>query len=236
MFFRNHKYVTGFVLASFVFGAAAYAGGSTNTPETGYTLCFNTKTRVVTLPGDETCGKGTQKFEVAGKNQFNIASNSGSTSSSNDEYTDEQAADDEFDNACLGDTTGECSSKKNFMTYTKFLMDIASKTKKSIRLVKCKYLKIGSNDSSFKYSSDGYAHVCETSPESGAIRIISTSAVQVNNYMASLRNTKCVPNENVVVGYVKTQPDVAIQVAGPNTSAIKNFISAAGITTICPVA
>ena len=88
MFFRNHKYVTGFVLASFVFGAAAYAGGSTNTPETGYTLCFNTKTRVVTLPGDETCGKGTQKFEVAGKNQFNIASNSGSTSSSNDESFD----------------------------------------------------------------------------------------------------------------------------------------------------
>ena len=236
MFFRNHKYITGFVLASFIFGAAAYAGGSTNTPETGYTLCFNVKTRVVTLPANEICGKGTQKIEVAGKNQFNVAGNSESDSSSDEEYTDEQAAEDDFENSCLSDTSGECSSLKNYVTYTKMLLDISKKTGNSIRIVKCRYQKIGSTDPSFKYSSEGYAHVCETSPESGAIRIISTTATQVNNYIASLKNTKCVPNATVSVGYVKTQPDVAIQIAGPNKATIKNFLSAAGITTVCPVA
>ena len=236
MFFRNHKYITGFVLASFVFGAAAYAGGSTNTPETGYTLCFNVKTRVVTLPANEICGKGTQKIEVAGKNQFNVTGNSESASSSDEEYTDEQAAQDDFENSCLSDTSGECSSVKNYITYTKMLIDISKKTSNNIRVVKCKFQKIGSNDPVLKYSSDGYAHVCETSPESGAVRIISTTATQVNNYIASLKNTKCAPNANVLVGYVKTQPDVAIQIAGPNKAAIKNFLSAVGVTTVCPVA
>ena len=236
MFFRNHKYITGFVLASFVFGAAAYAGGSTNTPETGYTLCFNVKSRVVTLPANEICGKGTQKIEVAGKNQFNVTSNSESASSSDEEYTDEQAAQDDFENSCLSDTSGECSSVKNYVTYTKMLIDVLKKTSKNIRFVNCKFQKIGSNDPALKYSSDGYAHVCETSPESGAVRIISTTASQVNNYIASLKNTKCVANPNVLVGYVKTQPDVAIQIAGPNKAAMKNFLSAAGVTTVCPVA
>jgi hypothetical protein len=236
MFFRNHKYITGFVLASFVFGASAYAGGSTNTPETGYTLCFNIKTRVVTLPENEICGKGTQKIEVAGKNQFNGNGKSEPAGASDEEYTDEQAAQDDFENLCLSNTSGECSSMKNYVTYTKMLLDISKKTSNSVRVVKCKFQKIGSTDPSLKYSSDGYAHVCETSPESGVIRIISTTATQVNNYIASLKNTKCVPNANVLVGYVKTQPDVAIQIAGPNKAAIKNFLNAAAVTTVCPVA
>jgi len=235
MFLRNHKYISGFVFASLLFGAAAYAGGSTNTPETGYTLCFNVKTRVVTLPGDETCKKGTQKFELAGKRQFNSIANSESAPTSSDEYTDDQASEDEFDNACLGDESGECSSRSSFITYTKMLLDISSKTGKKYRLINCKFQKLSSADPAFKYSSDGYSHLCSTSPGLGAIKVISSSSSQVNSYMANLKATKCASHGNVLVGYVKTQPNVVIQMNAPLKGVFDNFISSTGITTVCPV-
>ena len=65
-----NKFVPGFIIASLLFGGAAIAVNVNNTPQGGYLLCANNKTRAVTYPGTLKCPSGTTAIEVPGQNGF----------------------------------------------------------------------------------------------------------------------------------------------------------------------
>ena len=56
------RFITGFLLSALLFGTAAFAVDAVNTPENGYVLCINNKTKVVTLPGKANCPKGNTRL------------------------------------------------------------------------------------------------------------------------------------------------------------------------------
>lgn len=58
------RFISGFVIATLIFGVSAVAINIDNTPETGYLLCYNTKTKVVIFPNAYSCPKGTKPLEV----------------------------------------------------------------------------------------------------------------------------------------------------------------------------
>ena len=58
------RFIVGFVVGSLVFGTAAYSVNVDNTPERGYLLCYNTKTKAVTFPGKLSCPSGTKSLEL----------------------------------------------------------------------------------------------------------------------------------------------------------------------------
>ena len=58
------RFIVGFVLGSLVFGTAAYSVNVDNTPERGYLLCYNAKTKAVTFPGKLSCPSGTKSLEL----------------------------------------------------------------------------------------------------------------------------------------------------------------------------
>jgi S1-C subfamily serine protease len=63
----NRRFVGGFLIASLIFGGAATALGplvSDNTPENGYLLCANIKTKAVTFPGTLKCPSGTKVLDL----------------------------------------------------------------------------------------------------------------------------------------------------------------------------
>ena len=63
----NRRFVGGFLIASLIFGGAATALGplvSDNTPENGYLLCANKKTKAVTFPGTLKCPSGTKVLDL----------------------------------------------------------------------------------------------------------------------------------------------------------------------------
>ena len=57
-------FIVGFVLGSLVFGTAAYSVNVDNTPERGYLLCYNAKTKALTFPGKLSCPSGTKSLEL----------------------------------------------------------------------------------------------------------------------------------------------------------------------------
>ena len=65
--FQKSRFATGFLIASLMFGGAAIAVNINNTPEGGYLLCANNKTRAVTYPGTLKCPSGTTAIEVPGR-------------------------------------------------------------------------------------------------------------------------------------------------------------------------
>ena len=61
--FKNHRISTvPAVLILLVSGISAQATGILNTPTSGYLVCVNSKTKVVTHPGTSTCPKGSKKL------------------------------------------------------------------------------------------------------------------------------------------------------------------------------
>ena len=58
------RFIVGFVLGSLVFGTAAYSVNVDNTPERGYLLCYNAKTKALTFPGKLSCPSGTKSLEL----------------------------------------------------------------------------------------------------------------------------------------------------------------------------
>ncbi len=61
--FKNHRISTvSAVLILLVSGISAQATGILNTPTSGYLVCVNSKTKVVTHPGTSTCPKGSKKL------------------------------------------------------------------------------------------------------------------------------------------------------------------------------
>ena len=60
------KFFIGLLAGAMLAGGAAYSASVNNTPEGGYLLCANNKTRVVTFPSKLSCPSGTKPIEVAG--------------------------------------------------------------------------------------------------------------------------------------------------------------------------
>ena len=58
----HSRFISGFFLSALLFGTAAFAVDAVNTPETGYVLCINNKTKVVTFPGKANCPKGNTRL------------------------------------------------------------------------------------------------------------------------------------------------------------------------------
>lgn len=55
---------TTFVVFGLLFGSAAFAIDAFNTPESGYVLCVNNKTKAVTFPGVAKCPKGSSRLQL----------------------------------------------------------------------------------------------------------------------------------------------------------------------------
>ena len=60
------KFLSGLLAGVLLTGGIAYSATVNNTPEGGYLLCANTKTRAVTFPVKLSCPSGTKALEVAG--------------------------------------------------------------------------------------------------------------------------------------------------------------------------
>ena len=60
--FGKSKVVLGIGACSLLLGGIANAAGAFNTTATGYTVCFDTKTKVLTFPGTEKCKSGQKKL------------------------------------------------------------------------------------------------------------------------------------------------------------------------------
>ena len=61
------RFTIGFIVGSIVFGSSAFAATTilaTNTPNGGYLLCFNSKTKAVTFPGTLSCPTGTKALDL----------------------------------------------------------------------------------------------------------------------------------------------------------------------------
>jgi hypothetical protein len=56
------RFVIGFVTGMVLTGSVAYSANLLNTPETGYLLCVNQKTKVVTYPATQKCPTGSSKL------------------------------------------------------------------------------------------------------------------------------------------------------------------------------
>jgi hypothetical protein len=72
------RFIAGFVLGSLVFGTAAYSVNVDNSPEGGYLLCYNNKTKAVTFPGKLTCPSGTKPLELGAQGSPGIDGSDGS--------------------------------------------------------------------------------------------------------------------------------------------------------------
>ena len=60
------KFFIGLMVGILLAGGVAYSATVNNTPEGGYLLCANNKTRVVTFPSKLSCPSGTKPIEVVG--------------------------------------------------------------------------------------------------------------------------------------------------------------------------
>jgi len=69
--FRS-KLVTSFAAILLFIGITANAAGNLNNPDSGYLLCVNTKTKVVTHPGSSKCPKGTTALVLGQKGKDGI--------------------------------------------------------------------------------------------------------------------------------------------------------------------
>jgi aspartokinase len=83
------RFIAGFVVATLIFGVGAVAVNVNNTPEGGYLLCANKKTRAVTFPGTLKCPSGTVEIQVPGSNSdfSSIEDNSEDTNTNNSNQT-----------------------------------------------------------------------------------------------------------------------------------------------------
>ena len=76
---KSSRILIGFVIGVAVSGATAYGIGVGNTPETGYLLCANSSTKVVTFNGTLKCPSGSVRLELGGKGATGATGTRGST-------------------------------------------------------------------------------------------------------------------------------------------------------------
>ena len=84
-FILRFRFIAGFLIASLLFTAGAVAVNVNNTPQGGYLLCANTKTKAVIFPGTLKCPNGTKEIFVPGSNMVTSdnSENTSNNSSSN---------------------------------------------------------------------------------------------------------------------------------------------------------
>jgi hypothetical protein len=70
--FSKLNFISGFTIASLLFGVSAVAINVGNTPESGYLLCYNMKTKIVTFPNSYSCPKGTKPLEMGAQGEPGI--------------------------------------------------------------------------------------------------------------------------------------------------------------------
>jgi hypothetical protein len=56
------RFIIGLIIGVVLTGSVAYSANIFNTPETGYLLCVNQKTKIVTYPATQKCPSGTSKL------------------------------------------------------------------------------------------------------------------------------------------------------------------------------
>jgi len=66
-FISNAKFISGLVIGLVLAGGTAYSANLFNTPETGYLLCINKKTKAVTYPATQKCPTGTNRLVLGAK-------------------------------------------------------------------------------------------------------------------------------------------------------------------------
>ena len=81
------RFISGFIVASLIFGFSAFAVNVNNTPQGGYLVCVNNKTRVMTYPGTLKCPSGHSQIEIPGISNINSDSNT-NTASTNKNNSD----------------------------------------------------------------------------------------------------------------------------------------------------
>jgi len=66
-FTSNAKFISGLVIGLVLAGGTAYSANLFNTPEAGYLLCIDKKTKVVTYPATQKCPTGTNRLVLGAK-------------------------------------------------------------------------------------------------------------------------------------------------------------------------
>jgi hypothetical protein len=56
------RFIIGLIIGVVLTGSVAYSANIFNTPETGYLLCVNQKTKIITYPATQKCPSGTSKL------------------------------------------------------------------------------------------------------------------------------------------------------------------------------
>jgi hypothetical protein len=56
------RFIIGLIIGIVLTGSVAYSANIFNTPETGYLLCVNQKTKIITYPATQKCPSGTSKL------------------------------------------------------------------------------------------------------------------------------------------------------------------------------
>ena len=56
------RFIIGLIIGVVLTGSVAYSANIFNTPETGYLLCVNQKTKIVTYPATQKCPSGTSRL------------------------------------------------------------------------------------------------------------------------------------------------------------------------------
>ena len=69
----SSKYLVGAVAFGLFMGSAAIASGVINSPETGYTMCVDSKTKMISHPGTSKCPKGTTSLILGAKGEDGAA-------------------------------------------------------------------------------------------------------------------------------------------------------------------
>lgn len=77
--FRTKKMVFAFLFLALVASTPAFASEIFNTPDSGYVLCVNTKSKIVTHPGTLKCPKGSIALILGAKGKDGVAGITGAT-------------------------------------------------------------------------------------------------------------------------------------------------------------
>jgi hypothetical protein len=56
------RFIIGLIVGMVLTGSIAYSANILNTPQTGYLLCVNQKTKIVTYPATQKCPSGTSRL------------------------------------------------------------------------------------------------------------------------------------------------------------------------------
>ena len=71
------RFIIGLIVGMVLTGSVAYSANIFNTPETGYLLCVNQKTKIITYPATQKCPSGTSKLILGARGAQGIQGEKG---------------------------------------------------------------------------------------------------------------------------------------------------------------